>query len=68
MGWISFIESGTKATPNFKVRIEFMEDSKWAKKMWRWARRGSARDNRCKRVPREYAENIGLGISIEGLA
>ena len=50
MGWSTFSERYEKAAMRYRVRLEFMEDTRWAKKIYAWNRRESKWNKKCGRM------------------
>ena len=71
MGWSSFEERVNKTKMKHQVKLEFMDENRWAKKIYRWNRNTSRVINdyrnrmlKLNMIVREYQEEIKL--SIEG--
>lgn len=49
MGWSTFAERSMKAVLMYKIRLERMNENRWAKKVHRWNNRASKWEKGCKR-------------------
>jgi hypothetical protein len=64
MGWSTFGERMAKSRLNYRVRLEMMDEVRWAKKVFRWGKWKTAWGRDMRRVIREFGteESIGIGI------
>ena len=58
MGWSTFEERIDKAKINYRIRLECMNDKRWAKKVFNW-RKGHSK---FRKATKRRMNNIGMKI------
>ena len=64
MGWSSFLERFRKACLRYKIRLEFLEDTRIAKKVYMWNRVHGKWDKKCIKIVNKCGLTIGPSSSM----